>query len=81
MVMHMKNHLNRGSKKCHYYNNDLVCPFQEMGCMFIHEDSPLCRFDGKCSKRLCSFKHRKIVDKAVVDENLITVGLPDENNW
>ena len=37
MLMHMKNHSNKVTKKCHYYNNNLMCPFEVMGCMFIHE--------------------------------------------
>jgi hypothetical protein len=27
------------TKVCHYYSNKLECPFQEIGCMFLHETS------------------------------------------
>ena len=60
--MHMKNHSNKWVKKCHYFNNNLVCPFEEMGCMFLHEDSVICKFGEKCSINFCSYKHRKVGD-------------------
>ena len=86
MLMHMKNHSNKVTKKCHYYNNNLMCPFEEMGCMFIHEESSLCRFDGKCTKRLCSYKHRDVIERqnstnAVVDDKEESVSFQDENYW
>ena len=58
--------LNNLIKKCHYYNNNLICPFNEMGCMFLHEDSVMCKFDEQCTKNLCSYKHRKVIKKKTV---------------
>ena len=52
-----KNISNR--KFCHYFNNDKECPFITLGCMFRHENAPKCKFIGKCSKPLCSFKHKE----------------------
>ena len=28
---------------CHFYNNGKLCPFDEIGCMFRHEDADQCR--------------------------------------
>jgi len=56
---HVKGHESRQESKvfCHYFNNRKVCPFEELGCMFLHSDSPECKFNKKCKKKLCQFKH------------------------
>ena len=70
LLMHKKNHETKWVKKCHYFNNNLVCPFEEMGCMFLHEDSVICKFGEQCSRNLCSYKHRKVGDdEDICDEN------------
>ena len=50
---HMQIHKENGAsiRFCHYYNNDKVCPFADIGCMFKHENSELCRYQAKCSKK------------------------------
>ena len=25
---------------CHYFNNEKICPFAKLGCMFMHESAP-----------------------------------------
>ena len=57
MKKHQNNHENTTLRRCHYYNNKLTCPFEEMGCMFAHEVSDLCKFGTKCTMILCSFRH------------------------
>ena len=59
--MHKENASNL--RYCHYYNNRLTCPYSDIGCMFRHEESPLCHFKDKCSKKLCQFQHFQQVDK------------------
>ena len=44
-------------KFCHYYNNNKTCPYSDLGCMFRHEDAPICIHKSKCSNKLCQFKH------------------------
>ena len=44
-------------KFCSYFNNHKECPYQDVGCMFRHEDSPHCRYQEKCTSKLCQFKH------------------------
>ena len=48
----------KNKKFCHYYNNKLVCPFEENGCMFNHAISPTCIFKDKCANTLCQFRHK-----------------------
>ena len=42
---------------CHYFNNTQMCPYEENGCMFSHETSPVCSFSTKCTRKLCQFRH------------------------
>ena len=53
---HMKIH-SETTKYCHYFNNELECPFQELGCKFIHESSGKCPAED-CVVKLCQFSHR-----------------------
>ena len=62
---HEKNHLKTDLKRCHYFNNALVCPFEEIGCMFAHETSELCRFDQRCSYKMCPYRHTIAQEKQV----------------
>ena len=54
-IMHMENQ--RSIRFCHYFNNDKVCPFTEIGCMFQHSVAPQCKHHLKCFTKLCQFKH------------------------
>ena len=59
---HVKNHARMVLKKCHYFNNNIACPFEDLGCMFSHELSGACKFDRKCSTKLCSYQHSKATE-------------------
>ena len=54
---HKMNHSRQKRKKCHYFNNNLECPFLDLGCMFEHAPSGKCKFDKKCSVPLCQYQH------------------------
>ena len=41
---------------CHYFNNNKDCPFDDQ-CIFLHEESAKCKFDGVCERKLCMYKH------------------------
>ena len=56
---HEKAHELLNVKFCHYFNNEDKCPYEEVGCMFKHEQSPRCRYETTCSNKLCQFQHRK----------------------
>ena len=57
--MHIEN--KPSMRFCHYHNNDKICPFADIGCMFRHEIAPPCKYQ-KCFKRLCQFKHLEVID-------------------
>ena len=44
-------------KFCHYFNSDKPCPYDKVGCRFKHETAPECRFNLKCTFKLCQFTH------------------------
>ena len=58
---HKEMHSNEETKKCHYFNNGKLCPYEEVGCKFVHTDSELCLHGNKCKHTLCSFKHIEII--------------------
>ena len=52
LVKHKTIHQTTNVRFCHYFNNDKLCPFEEIGCMFLHAKSEFCRF-----KKLCKNDH------------------------
>ena len=51
---------------CHFFNNDKSCPYDDR-CIFLHEDSRVCKYDLNCERDYCMFKHRK---KEELHENI-----------
>ena len=45
---------------CHYFSYQKKCPFEEIGCVFGHAYSGLCRYKDKCDQTMCSFPHNTI---------------------
>ena len=41
---------------CHFYNNSKPCPYENIGCMFVHSKSGKCKL-ASCRFRLCQFEH------------------------
>ena len=54
---HMGIHYSAEIKGCHYFNNAKKCPYENIGCMFSHHLSGLCKYDKFCKNKLCSFQH------------------------
>ena len=48
---------NKQTKMCHYFNNNRSCPYENVGCMFMHEESLPCKFGEKCKIKLCQYRH------------------------
>ena len=70
---HIQGHEQRNVKFCHYYNNNKVCKFEEIsGCMFKHENAPVCKNLKNCRIKKCQFSHNLINDKEA-DSSLETV--------
>ena len=44
-------------KYCHNWNNLGKCTFKN--CRFVHQNAPLCKFDGDCRREKCMFSHQK----------------------
>ena len=65
--MHTRIHGDTKQKTCHYFNNCKSCPFEKLGCKFLHKLSGLCKYDGGCTSRLCAYQHSESDDK--VDDN------------
>ena len=59
LTKHQEIHYNPKVIKCHYFNNNKCCPFEEIGCMFEHAYSSMCKFGKSCSRDLCSFQHEE----------------------
>ena len=57
---HMNIHTSSEIKSCHYYNNGKTCPYEEIGCMFAHKVSGLCKYKMHCRNKLCSFQHQSV---------------------
>ena len=57
---HMKIHTSE-VKYCYFFNNDKNCPYEEIGCMFLHESAEMCTF-SPCRNNLCQYKHEKVIE-------------------
>ena len=45
---HMNIHSEESVHYCYYFNNNQKCPFEEIGCRFLHQEARICIFWGKC---------------------------------
>ena len=45
------------TKFCHYFNNQKLCPNENIGCKSKHEVSPPCKFRSMCNFDLCQYSH------------------------
>ena len=55
---HIKMHgSERTVRMCHFYNNGKPCPFEEIGCKFLHKESSKCKYLEKCRYDKCQFRH------------------------
>ena len=41
---------------CYYYNNKKICPY-DTECIFLHEESRICKFGNLCERLFCMFRH------------------------
>ena len=90
----LKKHLNIHQFEvnyCHYFNNGKVCPFEEYGCKFKHEESSNCFSGNTCKRKLCQYKHVSVIldknkspvkatEKTKSDKNKETSENSNENN-
>ena len=55
---HMILHGDKFVRKCHFYNNDKDCPFEKIGCKFLHSQANECKFQETCSHLKCQYRHQ-----------------------
>ena len=63
---------------CHYFNNEKVCPFDEE-CVFLHEDSGICKYGAACERDLCMFQHVE-VDNSDTNEDVEDILIDEDND-
>ena len=76
LMKHKRIHKEKNITNCHYFNNKKECPFEEIGCMFLHSYSKMCKYGKECNKMMCSFQHSsiKVVEcqfTAITEKDLI----------
>ena len=54
---HMRLHTDKNVRHCYYFNNDKKCPFEELGCKFLHAKAKICHLGQSCKRTLCPLKH------------------------
>ena len=50
-------------KPCHFFNNGKHCLYEDIGCMFLHEESDQCKFKNCVNKLNKPFKHNRVIDE------------------
>ena len=60
LKMH-KNVHEAGAGYCHFFNNSKQCPYENIGCKFLHERSGACTFQA-CMNTRCQFEHSNTSD-------------------
>ena len=65
---HQQIHETQNTKRCHHFNNKKVCPFEDLGCMFDHVLSGMCKYGKVGSNKLCQFQN-EIGQKGVEEIN------------
>ena len=56
---------------CHFYNNEKTCPYDQE-CVFLHEESQICKYGTMCERNYCMFKHEKEEESDVSVSNEIS---------
>ena len=64
---------------CHYFNNSKCCP-NGLECVFLHEESDICKYNDLCERNLCMHKHDNLNQDTAVNsgENADLNEEPDE---
>ena len=67
---HLNIHTQTNAQPCHYFNNNVKCPFEEFGCKFLHIASKNCQFGQKCKRTLCPYRHLETKSNSIVDNEM-----------
>ena len=64
---HMNIHNNENCHPCHYFNNGKMCPFEELGCKFLHINSKCVGFVKYVTREYANSDiHRKNLIKQIL---------------
>ena len=75
---HLNLHTGNSVKHCHFFNNDKKCPFEVLGCKFLHSKAKVCKAGQNCQRRLCPLRHSE--DELDTDSDVITTIGDDHTN-
>ena len=67
---HLNLHTQTNVQPCHYFNNNVKCPFEEFGCKFLHIASKNCQFCQKRKRTLCPYRHSETKSNSIVDNEM-----------
>ena len=56
LAKHKEQHEAEHVKFCHYHNNNKFCCYEELGCMYRHDQAPMCSKMNLCRIKLCQFR-------------------------
>ena len=75
---HVKQHEMTSIRFCHFFNNDKFCKYEELGCMFKHNDAPVCNNSTWCRAKMCQFKHaiNAETSREQLNQNILEAELP-----
>ena len=76
---HMEIHNNAQTKKCHFFNNKKICPYEEIGCKFLHKVSEMCFHKENCKNKLCPFRHEGTDAEDIVEKEIYICANPVDN--
>jgi hypothetical protein len=76
----MRLHEENNIKHCHYFNNAKSCPYEKLGCKFLHTIAKKCEFRSKCARRLCPFRHEEIESTRNVSDDMTDDSETDDND-
>ena len=57
MKKHIDDHQDTKQRTCHYFNNNVECPYAKVGCKFLHKEAAQCKYNKLCSRLKCQYKH------------------------
>ena len=56
---------------CCFFNNGMACQY-EKECIYLHEESGLCKYGEDCERQNCMYQHKRVaaIKSAVENENI-----------
>ena len=45
------------TRKCKFFNNGKVSPYEALGCKFLHIKAKMCKYAKACNMTMCQFRH------------------------